>query len=107
MHATKVTFEERDYGKNPLSEQELRDTIADGPIENFLNTRTSLCRELKMKNNPLSNEEAIRLILKDPNPLTRPVIVKREVRPTGFSEADVRQLLCANDSTAPWKCAWP
>ena len=93
MQAKKVNFEEREYGKSPLSEKELREIIGDGPIENYLNTRTPLYREKNMKQKPPSNEEAIRLILKDPNLLKRPVIIKGKKKLTGFNEAELKKLL--------------
>ena len=93
MQAEQVEFEEREYGKTPLSEQELREIIGNGPIENFLNTRTPLYREKKMKQAPPTKEEAIRLMLKEPNLLKRPVFIKGKVRLTGFSEAEVTRLL--------------
>lgn len=93
MQAQKVDFEEREYGKNPLTEKELREIIGDGPIENFLNTRTPLYRERNMKQKPPSKEEAIKLMLKDPNLLKRPVIIKGKRKLTGFNEAEVRELI--------------
>ncbi len=93
MQARKVAFEEREYGKNPLSESELRELIGAEPVENFLNTRTPLYREKKLKQNPPTKEEAIRLMLKDPNLLKRPVIVKGKKKLTGFNETDLKQLL--------------
>jgi Spx/MgsR family transcriptional regulator len=93
LQAKKINFEEREYGKNPFSEQELREIISDGPIEDFLNTRTPLYRERKMKQKPPSKDEAIRLMLKDPNLLRRPVIIKGKKRLTGFNEAEVKKLL--------------
>lgn len=93
MQAKKVDFEEREYGKNPLSEKELREIIGDGPIENFLNTRTPLYRAKNMKQKPPSKEEAIKLMLKDPNLLKRPVIIKGARKLTGFNEAEVKALL--------------
>lgn len=93
MQAEHVEFEEREYGKTPLSERELREIIGNGPIENFLNPRTPLYREKKMKQKPPTKEEAIRLMLKDPNLLRRPVFIKGKVRLTGFCEAEARQLL--------------
>ena len=65
MQSNKIAFEEREYGKNPFSEKELREIIGDGPIENFLNTRTSLYREKNMKQKPPSKDDAIRLMLRD------------------------------------------
>ncbi len=93
MHAKKVAFEEREYGKNPFTEKELREIIGDGPIEKFLNTRTPLYRERNMKQRPPAKDEAIKLILKDQNLLKRPVIIKGKKKLTGFNEAEVKELL--------------
>ena len=93
MQAKKVDFEEREYGKNPFTDKELRDIIGDDPIEPFLNTRTPLYRERNMKQKPPSKDEAIKLMLKDPNLLKRPVIIKGKKKLMGFNEAEVKQLL--------------
>ena len=93
MQAKKVDFEEREYGKNPFTEKELREIIGDGPIEKFINTRTPLYREKNMKQKPPSQEEAIKLMLKDPNLLKRPVIIKGKKKLTGFHEAELKELL--------------
>ncbi len=93
MQSKKAVFDEREYGKQPLSENELRGIIGDDPIEPFLNTRTPLYREKNMKQKPPSKEEAIKLMLRDPNLLKRPVIIKGKKKLTGFNEAEVKQLL--------------
>ena len=93
MQAKKIDFEERDYGKNPFAEKELRELIGDDPIERFLNTRTSLYRERNMKQKPPSKDEAIKLMLKDANLLKRPVILKGKKKLTGFSEAELKAFL--------------
>lgn len=93
MQANKIDFEEREYGKNPFSEKELREIIGHGPIENFLNTRTPLYREKNMKQKPPSKDEAIRLMLKDANLLKRPVFIKGKKKLTGFSESQIKELL--------------
>jgi len=93
LQSKKIDFEEREYGKNPFSEQELRDLIGNDPIEPFLNTRTPLYREKNMKQKRPSNDEAIQLMLKDPNLLKRPVFVKGKKKLTGFNEAEVKELL--------------
>lgn len=93
MQSKKAVFGEREYGKQPLSENELRGIIGDDPIEPFLNTRTPLYREKNMKQKPPSKEEAIKLMLRDPNLLKRPVIIKGKKKLTGFNEAEVKQLL--------------
>ncbi len=93
MQAKKVAFDEREYGKNPFTEKELRDIIGDDPIEPFLNTRTPLYREKNMKQKSPSKDEAIKLMLKDPNLLKRPVIIKGKTRIIGFNEIELNQLL--------------
>ena len=93
MQSKKVDFEEREYGKTPFSEKELREIIGDEPIEKFLNTRTPLYREKNMREKPPSKEEAIKLMVKDPNLLKRPVIIKGKKKVTGFNEAELRELI--------------
>jgi arsenate reductase-like glutaredoxin family protein len=93
LRAKNVELEERDYGKIPFSETELREVIGNDAIENFLNTRTPLYRERNMKQKPPSKDEAIRLMLKDPNLLKRPVIIKGKKKLTGFNEAQINALL--------------
>jgi arsenate reductase-like glutaredoxin family protein len=46
-----------------------------------------------MKQKPPSKDEAIKLMLKDQNLLRRPVIIKGKKKLTGFSEAEVKELL--------------
>ena len=93
MQAKKVAFEEREYGKVPFTEKELRELIGDEPVANILNSRNELYRARNMKQKPPSKEEAIKLILKEPNLLRRPVIVKGKKKILGFNESEVMQLL--------------
>ena len=93
MQANKIEFEERDYGKIPFSEKELREIIGDAPIENFLNSRTPLYREKNMKQKPPSKDEAIKLMLKDPNLLKRPILIKGRKKLAGFNEMQIKQFL--------------
>jgi Spx/MgsR family transcriptional regulator len=93
LQAKKVAFEEREYGKNPFTEKELRELIGDEPVANILNSRNELYRARNMKQKPPSKEEAIKLMLKEPNLLRRPVIVKGKKKILGFNESEVMQLL--------------
>jgi len=93
LQAQKIDFEEREYGKNPFTEKELREIIGDDPIETFLSTRTALYKEKNMKQKPPSKDEAIKLMLKDANLLKRPVFIKGQNKLTGFNQAEVKKLL--------------
>jgi len=93
LQAKQIDFEEREYGKQPFTEKELREIIGDDRIEPLLNTRTPLYREKHMKQKPPAKDEAIRLMLKDPNLLKRPVIVKGKKKLTGFNEVELEQMI--------------
>jgi Spx/MgsR family transcriptional regulator len=93
LQAKKIDFDEREYGKHPFTEKELREIIGDDPIESFLNTRTPLYRENHMQQKPPSKDEAIKLMLKDPNLLKRPVIIKGKKKLMGFNEAELKQMI--------------
>jgi Spx/MgsR family transcriptional regulator len=93
LQAKKIDFEEREYSKHPFTEKELREIIGEDPIQPFLNTRTPLYRKRNMTQKPPSKDEAIKLMLKDPNLLKRPVIIKGKKKLMGFNEAEVKELL--------------
>jgi len=93
LQSQKVDFEEREYGKTPFTEKDLREIIGDSPIEPFLSTRTPLYKERNMKQKPPTKDEAIKLMLKDPNLLKRPVFIKGKKKLTGFNENAVKELL--------------
>jgi len=93
LQAKKVDFQEREYGKHPFTEKELREIIGEDSIEPFLNTRTPLYREKNMKLKPPSKDQAIKLMLTDANLLKRPLFIKGKKKLTGFNEAKVKELL--------------
>ena len=93
MQSQGAELEEREYGKQPLTEEELDAIIGAGPVTDFLNTRTPLYRERKLKENPPTKEEAIRLMLADQNLLRRPVTIKGKRKLAGFDEAALKALL--------------
>ena len=93
MQSQGADLEEREYGKQPLTETELESIVGTGPVKDFLNTRTPLYRERKMKDNPPTREEAIRLMLGDQNLLRPPVTIKGKRKVAGFDGAALKALL--------------
>jgi arsenate reductase (glutaredoxin) len=92
-------LQERDLGKDPLSENELRALIGDSDVAEFLNTRTALYRERKMKTNPPTRAEAISLMVQDPNLIKRPIAVKGRARVLGFDADKLRALVTSTSTT--------
>jgi arsenate reductase/regulatory protein spx len=79
--------------KQRLSETELEKLIGDRDYEQFLNTRNELYRTRKMKGNPPSRAEAIRLMAKEPNLIRRPIIIKGSQIVLGYEEDAFKNLL--------------
>jgi len=65
----------RDLGKDRLSAAELEKLIGRRDHTEFLNPRNELYRQKNMKENPPSRREAIRMMVKEPNLIRRPVIL--------------------------------
>ena len=65
----------RDLAKDKLSVAELEKLIGKRDYTDFLNTRNELFRRKKMKDNPPTRKEAVRLMAQEPNLIRRPVIV--------------------------------
>ena len=86
-------LESRDLDKERLSEEEL-DVLIDGrDYREFLNPRNELYRTRKMKENPPSRAEAIKLMAKEPNLIRRPVVICGSQMQLGFDEEQFKKLV--------------
>lgn len=88
-----VTLEERDLGKNPLTEDELRELFRGRDPRDFLNPRNELYRRRDMKNRPPDPDTTIKLMAKEPNLIRRPLVVRGATMVAGFDEIGLRRLL--------------
>jgi arsenate reductase (glutaredoxin) len=79
-----VQAEERDLGKQPLSEAELDELIGNHSHFEFLNTRNQLYRARNMKEKPQTRAEAIRLMGEEPNLIRRPILRRGDQWVFGF-----------------------
>jgi arsenate reductase-like glutaredoxin family protein len=89
-------LQERDLGKEPLSEAELQVLIGSADITEFLNIRSASYREQGFKNQPPAKAQAIKLMAHDPNLIKRPITVKGRAKVLGFDAAKLRTLVGAN-----------
>jgi arsenate reductase-like glutaredoxin family protein len=85
-------LKERDLGKNPLSEDELKALFAGRDPRDFLNPRNEQYRSMNMKEKPPSAAEAIRLMAKNPNLIRRPLVVRGRRMVAGFDEKALSDL---------------
>ena len=92
MQKKKVDVEFRDMDKDRLTADELDRLIGDRDYRDFLNTRNELYRRRKMKENPPSRAEAIRMMASEPNLIRRPVILAGGRIVLGFDEEAIEKL---------------
>jgi arsenate reductase-like glutaredoxin family protein len=86
----KVSFEEREINQSPLSESELDALIGKRNYLEFLNSRNELYRERKMKDQPPTREQALKLMAAEPNLMKRPILVRGPEIVLGFDEERFR-----------------
>lgn len=91
LSENKVKTEEVDLNRG-LSETELDALIGTRDYLKFLNFRNELYRERKMKANPPTRAEAIKLMSQHPNLIRRPILVKGSKIAVGFDEEEFREL---------------
>jgi|SRR5580704_204395 Spx/MgsR family transcriptional regulator len=82
----------RDLDKEKLSASEIEELIGNHDYRDFLNTRNELYRKAKMKLNPPSRKEAVRLMSQQPNLIRRPVILAGGRLVLGFDEKGIAKL---------------
>jgi arsenate reductase len=81
-----VELEARDYAKQPLTKAELEELIDADKVGAFLNTRHVVFKTSGWKEKPPSKAQAIAEILKDPNVIRRPIVIKGKQRLVGFDK---------------------
>lgn len=86
-------LEEHDLGKNRMTAEQLDALIGKGNYIDFLNTRNEMYRERKMKANPPTREEALKLMAKEPNLIRRPIVIQGAKFVLGYDE-DALTNLC-------------
>jgi arsenate reductase len=86
-------LQERDLGKEPLSEAELEALVGSADVTEFLNTRSAGYRQQGLKNHPPTKTQAIELMAQDPNLIKRPIIIMGGTKVLGFDQAKLRALI--------------
>ncbi len=76
-----------------LSPEQIDAIIGERSHIPFLNTRNVLYRQMKMKLNPPSRAEAVRLMSENPNLIRRPLTISGERLVVGFVPGQLEELL--------------
>ncbi len=86
-----VKFDDVDLAPG-LSVAELDTLIGKRDYKQFLNFRNELYREMGMKKNPPTREEALRLRSENPNLVRRPLLVKGKAIVIGFDKDAMKEM---------------
>ncbi len=87
-----MELELRDLGKDRMSVKELDELIGKRDHRMFLNTRNELYRTRKMKENPPSRDEALKMMAEEPNLIRRPVVMRGAVMVLGYEEEGLKSV---------------
>ena len=79
-------LDEHDLGKDRLTAEQIDALIGARNYIDFLNFRNELYRERKMKANPPSRGEALKLMAQEPNLIRRPIVIRGGQIVLGFDE---------------------
>ena len=86
-------LEERDYAKTALSAAELKDLFSGRDPRDFLNPRSPAFKAMGLAGKSLTAEQAIALMVKEPNLIKRPIVVAGKEMIAGFDRDRLRAAL--------------
>ena len=89
----RVELDERDYARTPLSVTELKELFKGHDPRDFLNPKSPAFKAKGLAGKKLTQEQALKLMVEDPNLIKRPlVIVGSEIIP-GAARERLREVL--------------
>ncbi len=86
-----VELDERDYVKSPLGESELRELFKGVDPRDYLNPKSPAYKEMGLRSRTLTASEAIKLMVKEPNLMKRPLVVAGNTLIAGFDRDRLRE----------------
>ncbi|MGO9449770.1 MAG: arsenate reductase family protein [Candidatus Binataceae bacterium] len=89
----KAELDERDYAKNPLTVAELREIFAGRDPREFLNPRSPAFKAMGLAGKTLTGDQALKLMVQEPNLLKRPLTIVGKEMIAGFDRARLKQAL--------------
>ena len=92
MLARGCKLELRDLAQDRLTVVELDKLIGERDHRLFLNTRNELYRQQKMKENPPSRADALKMMAAEPNLIRRPVVISGKQIVLGYDEEALKKL---------------
>ena len=88
-----VELDERDYAKNPLSRDDLEELFRGRDARDFINPKSPAFKTLGLKGKTLTADQAIALMVREPNLLKRPLVIAGKKLIAGFDRDALREAL--------------
>jgi arsenate reductase len=88
-----VELEERDYAKNPLNRDELEQLFQGRDPRDYLNPKSPAFKAMQLKDKSLTANQAITLMVQEPNLIKRPLILAGRTIIAGFDRDAMRKAL--------------
>ena len=88
-----MELDERDYARQRLTLDELRELFADADPCAYMNPKSPAFKAMGLRGKTLTAEEALRLMAEEPNLLKRPLVIAGRVLVAGFDRDRLREVL--------------
>ena len=88
-----VESEDRDYAKSPFSAAELEQLFAGRDPRDFLNPKSPAFKAMGLAGQTLTPAGAIKLMVKEPNLIKRPIVIAGKEMIAGFDRERLRAAL--------------
>ena len=88
-----VELEERDYAKAPFKLTELKELFKGVDPRDYLNTKSPAFKAMGLKGKTLTADQALKLMVQEPNLIKRPLVIAGSVLVAGFDRDRLRATL--------------
>jgi arsenate reductase-like glutaredoxin family protein len=79
-----VELDERDYARQPFTEAELKDLFKAVDPRDYINPKSPAFKAMNLKGKTLTPEQALKLMVQEPNLIKRPLTIAGRKIITGF-----------------------
>jgi len=86
-------LEERDYAKQRLTLDELRELFAGADPRDYLNPKSPAFKAMGLRGKTLTPQDALRLMAEEPNLIKRPLVIAGHTIVAGFDRDRLRAVL--------------
>ena len=88
-----VELEERDYAKAPFKLAELKELFTGADPRDYLNPKSPAFKAMGLKGKTLTADQALKLIVQEPNLIKRPLVIAGSALIAGFDRDRLRATL--------------